>query len=343
MKVNYFKFGVFLVVAAALLVAAVVVLGAGAFAPPGEYFETYFDTSVSGLSPGAPVQLQGVEIGRVEGIGFADDAYTIPPATAATLGEKRLVRVICSVHRSFAGEVTPAERQIRQHREIRSGLRLRLESNLITGKSLIQGTYVDPNRFPVQEPPWEPEYWFVPSVPSQFAALKESLDRILVKVGELDVQGLFNHVDDLILTTDRAVEDANVAALQEQAQGLLADTRSKINALDTEKIGKQVEGLVANTNGAVSDVRVTNQRLQELLARPDQSKEMANLAMAVDELNTALRRVNLLVATQASRLESILENFRKFSSDMRELSENLKRNPSDLLLSSPPRQSELKK
>ncbi len=40
MKVNYFKFGVFLVVAAALLVAAVVVLGAGAFAPPGEYFET---------------------------------------------------------------------------------------------------------------------------------------------------------------------------------------------------------------------------------------------------------------------------------------------------------------
>ncbi len=343
MKANYFKFGVFLVIATALLVTAVVILGAGVFAPPGEYFETYFDTSVSGLSPGAPVQLQGVEIGRVEGIGFADAAYALPPALAATLGEKRLVRVICSVNRRFAEEVTPAERPTRQRQEIRSGLRLRLESNLLTGKSLLQGTYVDPNRFPVQEPPWEPEYSFVPSVPSQLATLKESLDRILVKVGGLDVEGLFNHVDDLIRTTDRAVEDANVAALREQAQGLLADTRGKINAIDTEKIGRQVESLMANTNGAVGDVRVTNERLQGLLARPDQDKELANIALMVDELNTTVRRLNLLITTQAPRLESTLENLRKMSSDLSELSANLKRNPSDLLRSSPPRASELRK
>jgi paraquat-inducible protein B len=343
MKANYFKFGVFLIVAIALLATAVVILGAGVFAPPGERFETYFDTSVSGLSPGASVQLQGVEIGQVEAIGFADAAYAIPPEMAATLGEKRLVRVICSVNRSFTGEVAPTERQTRRQREIHSGLRLRLESNLITGKSFLQGTYVDPNRFPVQEPPWEPEYSFVPSVPSQLAALKESLDRILVKVGGLDVEGLFNHVDDLILTAGRAVADANVPALQEQAQGLLADTRGKIQAINTEKIGKQVEDLMANTNGAVADVRATNQRLQELLARPSQEKELANLAMAVDELNTALRRANLLVATQAPRLESILENFRQMSSDLKELSGKLKQNPSDLLFSSPPRPTELRK
>jgi hypothetical protein len=36
MKANYFKFGVFLVIATTLLVAAVVILGAGLFAPAGE-------------------------------------------------------------------------------------------------------------------------------------------------------------------------------------------------------------------------------------------------------------------------------------------------------------------
>jgi hypothetical protein len=151
---------------------------------------------------------------------------------------------------------------------------------------------------------------------------------------------LFVHVDDLISL--RIASKTNAAAAG-TGPGIADGCPRQDQAINTGKIGKQVEDLVANTNGAVADVRATNQRLQELLARPSQEKELANLAMAVDELNTALRRVDLLVATQAPRLESILENFRKFSSDMRELGENLKRNPSDLLLSSPPRQSEVRK
>ena len=86
MKANYFKVGIFLVLATALLVVAVVILGAGTFAPKGEYFETYFDRSVSGLSKGAPVALQGVQVGKVESIGFASEVYEIPPDLAAKLG-----------------------------------------------------------------------------------------------------------------------------------------------------------------------------------------------------------------------------------------------------------------
>jgi ABC-type transporter Mla subunit MlaD len=343
MKANYVKFGVFLVIATALLVAAIVVLGAGVFEPRGEYFETYFDQSVSGLGPGAPVELQGVEIGQVESVGFASEVYEIPPDWAETLGEERLVRVIFSVRRRFTEELTAAERQTRRRREIGSGLRVRLESNLITGKGLLQGAYVDPNRFPVTLPAWETEYPFVPSVPSQFATLKESLDRILAQVQELDFQGLLRHVDDLILTADRAVEDANVAALGEQMKGLLVDTRGKVRAVDAAKIGKQVEDMVAQADGALAEIRVTNQHLQDLLARPDRDKQLANIAVMVNELNAAVRRANLLIATQAPRLEATLENLRAMSSNMKDLSESLKRRPSDLLLGAPPRESELLK
>ena len=76
---------------------------------------------------------------------------------------------------------------------------------------------------------------------------------------------------------------------------------------------------------------------------PDKDKELANIAVAVDQLNTALRRVNLLLATQAPRLEGTLENFRKISADLKDLSADLKRTPSDLLFSAPPRKSELLK
>ncbi len=315
MKPNYFKVGVFLVLATALIVAAVVILGAGTFAPKGKYFETYFDQSVGGLSPGAPVELQGVKVGQVRNIGFVSEVYHIPPDLAARLGEQRLVRVVFAVDPRFTRELGAGEQQARRRQELRSGLRLRLESNLLTGQSSLQGTYVDPNRFPIPQWPWEPEFPFVPSVPGEFATLKESLDRILTELDQLDIQKLFNHVDDLILTADRAIADANVPGLAQQAQALFAD------------------------------LRVTNTRLQGLLARPDgdQEKEMANIAMILDQLSTTLRRVDLLITTQAPRLEGILENFRKVSADLTELSANLKRTPSDLLFSAPPRKSELMK
>ncbi len=343
MKANYFKFGVFLLGATTLLVATIVILGARMFASGGKYFETYFDTPVSGLSPGTPVELRGVKVGEVKSIGFASEVYDLPPDFAGPLREQRLVRVVFTVNRRFMGEMTAAEPQVEASREIREGLRLRLEPNLLTGKSLLQGIYVDPNQYPVPQLAWKPQFPFVPSMPSQLATLTDSFTRILAQAKELDVQGLVRHVDDLVLAVRRAVVDVNVAGLSGQATGLLAEARSKVRALDTEKIGRQVEGLLANADGAITEVRTTNQSLQQLLARPDKDKELANIATLVDELNTTVRRVNLLIATQAPRIESTLENLRKISSNVQELSGNLKRNPSDLLLSSPPRKSELQK
>ncbi len=336
MKVNYFKIGVFLIVATALLVAALVILGAGTFAPKGQYLETYFDQSVSGLSAGSPVLLQGVKVGQVKNIEFASQVYDIPPDLAAKLGEHRLVRVTCEVERGFAGELSAKERHARRGREIGSGLRVRLESNLITGQSYLQGTYVDPNRFPVPQWPWEPEFPFVPSVPGQFATLKESLDRILTELDQLDVQKLFNHVDDLLLSANRAVVDANVPGLAQRAQALFLSANQAVTDANVPGLAQQVQALFA-------ELRVTNTRLQGLLARPDQEKEMANIALILDQLNTTLRRVDLLLATQTPRLEGIIANFAKISSDLKELSESLKRTPSDLLFSAPPRKSELVK
>lgn len=389
MKANYFKVGVFVMLATALIVVAVVILGAGMFEEEGMYFETYFDTAVSGLSRGSPVQLQGVEIGQVESVEFASTVYDMPDASWAEIGDTRIVRVVFSVPRRLAREVTDEEMRDERRDEIRVGLRLRLESNLITGQAYLQGTYVDPDRFPVPEVPWEPEFYFVPSAPSEFTTMKDSVDKILDELERLDVQKLFDHVDDLILTANQAVVDANVAVLSDEVKGLLADTRHKVDVIDTEKIGNQVEDLVANADGAVTDVRdkvnvldtekignrledllastdraiadanvvalseqitslvaearVTNRHLQGLLARPDKDKEMASIAVAVDQLNTTLRRVNLLILTQAPRIESTLENFRKISDDVENLTENLKRNPSDLVFSSPPSESELVK
>jgi hypothetical protein len=206
---------------------------------------------------------------------------------------------------------------------------------------------------------WEPEFYFVPAAPSEFTTLKDSLDKILLKLEEIDVQSLFDHIDDLVLTADQAVTDVNMAVLSEEVKGLLTDARHKVNVVDTEKIGDQLEALLASADQAVdganvaalsqqltslvAEARETNQNLQQMLDRPNEGKDKANIAAAVDQLNTTLRRINVLILTQTPRIESTLENFRKVSEGMKDMTENLKRNPSDLILSSPPSESELVK
>ena len=78
MKPNYFKIGVFVIVAFTLVLTAVVVFGSGLFAEEKLYFETYFDGSVSGLNIGAHMENRGVRMGQVEKITFAGDEYNLP-------------------------------------------------------------------------------------------------------------------------------------------------------------------------------------------------------------------------------------------------------------------------
>ena len=64
-KANPTVIGVFVVAALAIAVAAIVTLGSGKLFKQTETFVMYFESSLSGLDVGAPVELQGVRIGEV--------------------------------------------------------------------------------------------------------------------------------------------------------------------------------------------------------------------------------------------------------------------------------------
>jgi phospholipid/cholesterol/gamma-HCH transport system substrate-binding protein/paraquat-inducible protein B len=132
MKPNYFKIGVFVVIAFILILSAIVVFGSGLLTKEKLYFETYFDDSVSGLSIGAK-------------------------------------------------EIEENLKQL-----VKRGLRLRLASNLLTGQAYLQGDYLDPNRYPVMSVPWDPEHFYIPSAPGELTTLKQSVDRILIRLEKID-------------------------------------------------------------------------------------------------------------------------------------------------------------
>jgi paraquat-inducible protein B len=306
MKANYFKVGLFVLVALAILVAAVVVLGAGYIGRTVVYFETYFDESVSGLAVGSIVEVRGVRLGEVREISFLREVYDIPAGDPNARG---VVRVVFAVYPAREGNRPPAEFTSQWLRAVGRGLRVRLSSNIITGQAILEGTYVDPNRFPPLRPTWEPRHPYIPAIQSELTTIKDSVDRVLTKLEQLDVNNLVTTTRNLMLSLTKAVGQADVPALSEQARALFGELRD------------------------------TNKRLLILVTgSPELSGQ--NIPEVIKRVNEAMDRVNAALAAGRPQMDTILTNLSEVSVNLKDLTETLRANPSELIRSTPPPKTE---
>ena len=358
-KPHYFKIGLFVIVAGALILAAVVVFGAGLFKQEKIYFETYFDEAVSGLTVGSPVELMGVRIGQVENVAFVRDEYGLIGEPTAVSKYETYVAVLCSVPQENLPEVSHEQRIARLQNMISRGLRVRLASNILTGQAYLQADYLDPERFPVLEIGWKPKHLYVSSAPSTFATLKDSVDKVLYRLQEIDVEKLVAAVETLLISLDKAVEDVDAGGISQAAKALLAKAHSKVEELDTEKISAtvvkaidsvdkavvdaNVPRLSSEAQGLLAELRETNQNLKNLLASSEPDTKQSNLPEVIARLNTTLGRIDKLISTQQPQIDMILANFSEISESVKYLTETLKQHPSELIFSKPPSQSEVAK
>ncbi|MHC4759288.1 MAG: MlaD family protein [Planctomycetota bacterium] len=313
-KPNYFKIGLFILIAIILIVATIIIWGAGVFAKDKTYFETYFDSDVTGLVQGSSVQLRGVKIGQVERVEFVDEVYEMPADPSVFTKYERYVRVLCSITREETPKEkkrTTTEREERIKSMIDQGLRLRLSTNILTGQAFLEGTFLEPERFPALDIVWKPKETYVPSAPGAFSTMKDSVDRILAKLEEIDIQGVVRNLDELLISIRTAVDDANVPGMTNEIQGFFADARQ------------------------------TNKDLQDLLSSPDVDKRRANVAQILANLESTLDRIDKKLATESPQIDKILSNLREITDDIKELTENIKQHPSEIIFSQPPAKSEM--
>jgi paraquat-inducible protein B len=337
LKPNYFKIGVFVIAAIVLILAAIVVFGAGLFTQEKVYFETYFDGSVSGLDIGAPVELRGVRIGQVEKITFAQSEYDMIPGSEDYFNYGNYVLVLASID----PEKIPADLSPQKESDVNQfmlrGFRLRLASNILTGQAYLQGEFLDPNRYPVLEVPWEPRHFYVSSAPGELTTMKESIDNILRQLEQIDTKRIGDLVSKVLVSLDRAVDDANIPEISHDIRSLIADADKAVDDVNVPAISNQIQDFL-------SEARETNLQLQELLKRPEKTdSQMANIAVMVENLNRTLLRIDRLVMSQSPKIEQVLEDLKEVTADLKEITGSLKQQPSQLILSRPPPKSEVSK
>jgi len=344
-KANYFKIGLFFVVSVILIVAAVIVWGAGLFTKDKIHFETYFDSPVTGLNVGSSVLLMGVEIGQVEEIDFAAAVYDISTDPETVSRYERYVRVLCSMSKEESqeriGNITEKQREARTRNSVQQGLRLRLASNILTGQAYLEGIYVDPNRFPALAIEWEPEHTYIASAPGGFSTMKDSVDKILEKVEEIEFQKIVDNLNELLAVAREAVEDANAPGVTSEMKNTFAELRGTNQQIQQLLEDANVPGVTGEMKNLFAELRGTNQQISRLLTNPDPNAKSVNLPHIMASLDSTLERIDRESSNKRLDIDRFIRNMRAISDDVKELTAMLREHPAGLIFSQPPTRSEM--
>jgi paraquat-inducible protein B len=167
-------------------------------------FVLYFDGSVSGLEPGAPVVSQGIKLGEVTEVHLEIDP--------ATLTARIPVRIALEPQRwVIKGEPASAYPAIKQRmaKWVEHGLRGQLQSgNLLTGQRIV-ALQVFPDASPASLGE-ENGVLVIPTVPSDIQVLSDKVNAFLDKLDKAPVTELVADLRDTVQQADRLLASPSV-------------------------------------------------------------------------------------------------------------------------------------
>jgi paraquat-inducible protein B len=284
-----FKIGLFVIVGVAILVSAVFLFGIRSAIEPTQKFETYVMGKVEGLSIGSPVKMRGVTVGRVDEIAFSWKIYQDV--------EPHCVVLRCEFEQRFS-PVAEKDFESQVHVLTTNGLRAVVQAQGITGTSIVSLEELDPAKYPPLEVPWHPKYPYIPSAPSQFGQILQSIDHVLAHLDSLDLSKTLNAVNRTLDRADVTIEkfgqfdvagisrkvdtlstDATTAVREVEA--LVKDMRSTLDAMHLEALG-------TDTDRVVNDLGARLQTLTDKL----NSIDVGSLNDTLADTREAARNLN---------------------------------------------------
>jgi phospholipid/cholesterol/gamma-HCH transport system substrate-binding protein len=342
-KLSYFKIGLFVISAAVLAVIGIVVLGVGSVFQRTALVETYIEESVQGLDIGSPMKFRGVLVGKVEEI-------TLTSAVYDTKRRYVLVRVGITSNLFQFPLADPNDPSFKS--ELERGFRVRLAAQGLTGVAYLEADYLDPERNPPLEIDWQPKYPYIPSARSRILQLGDSVDRILQNFEQLDIPQLTSSIEKSLAAITKTAEGANLEKIGAQAYALLTEVRGTNRQLKDLVVSPELKSTLVDAAAVAGSARQIMERaekpLNQMLADlPRAADSLEQLAKRLDsvsadlpdtsaQLRQTLQRLNRLISGQQQDIEKTVDNLRSISENLKELTDDSKKYPSQLLFGAPP-------
>lgn len=332
--VNPLAIGGFLVGAVVLLSGALLVFGGGELFKEKREFVIFFDSSLNGLSVGAPVKLEGVQVGTVKEIALQMDpkrAHLLKPVVI----EFSPATMLNPSGQPLEMPRVEKERQENAKRLIEAGLRARLEmQSLLTGLLYVEFNFYpdEPVKLTGLNYKGLPE---LPSIPTTTDELRNTVDELLKKARKLpleqivaDLSDTLKEIRDIVKSDDVKRSKAAFAKTMEETERLVA------------KLNRRLDPLLADTGGMVEETRGLMHGLREetrgavrsvLTATEDTLRKATTV---LEESRGAFEAVESLAGPD-SPLQQALAELRGAGRSIRVLTDYLERHPDSVIYGKP--------
>jgi paraquat-inducible protein B len=308
-QANRMMIGVFVVIAVTIMAASLVVFGSGQFFKQTVKCVMYFDGSVKGLSVGAPVLFQGVQIGSVTSIILEVDPaglqLSVPVVIEYEPDKFHVAGGLRNVHRDPRKTIPKL---------IERGLRAQLGmQSFITGQLDIEiGFYPEKGvcYAPARVDTVYKDYIVIPTCQSTTQKLADALEK-------LDLAGLEKHLESTLAGVDRFVNNPDLSASIRGLNETLRDARKLLTRID-----RQVDPLSG-------DVKKTVKEFGKLAANID--ARVGGLATGFDKTMSAAKGLLSEDSPLMVGLENTLQEISAMSRSIRQLANYLDQHPEALI------------
>ena len=349
---NFFKLGLFMILAFALTAAMLIAFGAGEFFKTETLAETCFDESVQGLDIGSEVKYKGVRIGTVKAI--------TTPAKVYNAASNYVLVIFALSEDCFVGQ-TGRDAGERFKKAIDQGLTVHLAFKGLTGAAYLETDYL--NRGTPLDISWTPEHIYVPSRKSNIKRIGDAVNQMLDNLSDLNVKGIGANLASLVSALNEKANALDMKGISDQTEALLAELRTtnkKIAAVmdgerldniitDADTAFESLRGAFGNLKGMIGDARspVDNTLKHIETASRDVADaaeglpaRLGELAAKLDTTLDALDRTSKLlektVWINADTIAKAVENFERTTENLNQLTLDLRKYPGRILLERPP-------
>jgi paraquat-inducible protein B len=263
-------------------------------------YVTYFPGPVRGLTEGAPVQMKGVEVGRVREVHLRYVPETANLETPVTI-EIDPRKLEFPVTDTMSRQDLRAELDDAMSKLVAKGMRATLNSSLVlpgaSGVSLEMTARAGTGRLVLAHDP--------PVIPaaasgSGIEGALGSLNRIATRIENLPLEDIMQHVNSAASRVDALVSDPALSQSLQRLNASLADVQ-KVAATTRENVGPIVESL----RNAAASAEAAAGRAQQLMGTSQHQNY--DLGQLIKELTRAAEAVRALASYLSENPDALLK------------------------------------